>query len=131
MIAQAKLDALWTRVEAQRERAPAIYSKVDFQAIPERFANQPDDETDLSLNSPEARKALLADKERMEFIRAYSNMGDAAADAYASLMREYGFRELIDMLTQTCDHASKAWRMRRRNCGFSLSRWSVFRIGWI
>lgn len=104
MIAQAKLDALWTRVEAQRERAPAIYSKVDFQAIPERFANQPDDETDLSLNSPEARKALLADKERMEFIRAYSNMGDAAADAYASLMREYGFRKLIDMLTQACDH---------------------------
>lgn len=110
MVAQAKLDALWARVEAQKMHAPAIYEHIDFRAIPERFANQPDDDTDLSVLNPEARRELLADRERMEFIRAYTMMGDATADAYASLMRQYGFRKLVDMLVMACDKGVDAVR---------------------
>lgn len=103
MAAQAKLEALWARVEAQRQRAPAIYGGLDFQMIPERFAGQSEDESELTRLASADRAALLADRDRMEFIRAYTMMGDAAADAYACLMREFGFRPLIDMLTQACD----------------------------
>jgi hypothetical protein len=108
MGAQEKLDALWARVEAQRKLAPAIYGRVDFQAIPERFAGRPEDHTDLDDVNPAARAELLADRERMEFIRAYSMMGDATADAYAGLMREFGFRGLVDRLAKACDEGIDA-----------------------
>lgn len=107
-ISNSKLDALWARVEAQRERAPTIYGEIDFRAIPERFAAKADDVTDLTSRDAAARAELLADQERVEFIRAYTMMGDASADAYASLMREYGFRALIDMLTKACDEGLDA-----------------------
>ncbi|WEK44765.1 MAG: oxygenase MpaB family protein [Candidatus Sphingomonas colombiensis] len=100
---RAALDSLWNKVEAQRERAPAIYDKIDFHAVPERFTATEGDATALSGKYAPDRVALLADAERIEFIRAYTMMGDATADAYAGLMREYGFRRLIDMLTQACD----------------------------
>ena len=101
---RAALDGLWAKVEAQRERVPAMYGQVDFRAIPERFTATPGDATALSGKYDRDRDALLADAERVEFIRAYTMIGDATADAYAGLMREHGFRALVDMLTNACDH---------------------------
>lgn len=105
---ESKLSALWDRVEEQRVRAPAIYGDIDFQRIPERFATEADADTDLTAFDAQARAELLADHQRMEFIRAYTMLGDATADAYAGLMREYGFRKLVDMLTTACDKGIEA-----------------------
>lgn len=104
MTKTAATDELWARVRAQKERVPAIYGSVDFSRVPERFAAAPDDSSTLSGRYVADRAALLADPERIEFIRAYTMMGDVVADAYAGLMREFGFRRLIEMLTQACDH---------------------------
>lgn len=101
---RAALDGLWAKVESQRERVPAMYGKVDFRAVPERFTATPGDATALSGKYDRDRDALLADADRVEFIRAYTMIGDVTADAYAALMREHGFRALVDMLTQACDH---------------------------
>lgn len=103
MITRAALDNLWMRVESQRERVPAMYGKVDFRAIPERFTAAAGDPTALSGKYDRDRDALLADPDRIEFIRAYTMIGDVTADAYAALMREHGFRALVDMLKQACD----------------------------
>lgn len=103
-MARAALDSLWAKVESQRERVPAMYGQVDFRAVPERFTATPGDATALSGKYDRDRDALLADPDRVEFIRAYTMIGDATADAYAALMREHGFRALVDMLTQACDH---------------------------
>ncbi|MGL3819551.1 oxygenase MpaB family protein [Sphingopyxis sp. R3-92] len=104
MTTRAALDGLWAKVESQRERVPTMYGKVDFRAVPERFTATPGDPTALSGKYDRDRDALLADPDRVEFIRAYTMIGDATADAYAGLMREHGFRALVDMLTQACDH---------------------------
>ena len=99
----AALETLWAKVEAQRERVPAMYGAVDFRAVPERFTAAPGDDTALSGKYARDRDALLADPDRVEFIRAYTMIGDATADAYAGLMREHGFRALVDMLTSACE----------------------------
>ena len=64
------LDALRERVQSQKERNPAMYGNVDFSIVPERFADQPEDDSSLSGKYREERPALLADPERMAFIRA-------------------------------------------------------------
>lgn len=97
------LEALRERVESQKERIPAIYGNVDFSMIPERFAAKADDQSTLSGRYAADRAGLLADTDRIEFIRRYTMMGDLVADAYAALMREYGFRGLVEMLVQGCD----------------------------
>ncbi|WP_260580787.1 oxygenase MpaB family protein [Sphingopyxis sp. PET50] len=104
MAATVSIDNLRARVYAQKDRIPAIYGNVDFSAVPERFADAPDDATSLSGGYVDERLRLLADPERLEFIRAYTMMGDGVADAYAALMRDYGFRRLVDMLVEACDH---------------------------
>jgi hypothetical protein len=98
------IDALQERVRAQKTRVPAIYGNVDFSAVPERFSDMPGDATSLSGRYASQRSRLLADRERIDFMRAYTMMGDAVADAYAARMREFGFRQLVDMLVQACDH---------------------------
>ncbi len=65
-----------------------------------------------------ARAVLLADADRIAFIRNYSMMGDPAADAYAALMREFGFRRLVGMLMQACD----AERRDGRGCAAATRR---------
>lgn len=102
-MARVDLGPLWEKVESQKQENPAIYGNVDFSVIPERFAGKADDFSTISAKYPAERAELLADPHRMEFIRAYSMMGDRVADSYAGLMREYGFRGLVDMLVQACD----------------------------
>ncbi|WP_298267083.1 oxygenase MpaB family protein [uncultured Bradyrhizobium sp.] len=97
------LDRLRSRVAAQREKIPEIYGRVDFSIVPERFAGDVGATSVLPGKFAAARAALLADADRVAFIRNYSMMGDPAADAYAALMREHGFRRLVGMLVQACD----------------------------
>lgn len=97
------IEQLWTRVRAQKELVPAIYGTVDFDRVPERFTADPTIPSSLSGRYKSDRPALLADPYRVETIRAYTMMGDGVADAYAGLMREYGFRKLIDMLVEACE----------------------------
>jgi len=92
------------KLQAQKELAPAIYGNVDYSLKPERFADAPDDESYLGRNQLHLRPALIADKDRVAFIRAYTFIGDAEADAYAGLMKDFGFRPLVNMLMQACDH---------------------------
>ncbi len=96
-------ESRWKRVGSQKTRIPSMYAAIDFAAIPERFAAEPNDKTQLTAKHQERRLALLADRDRVELVRAYSMMGDLVADAYAVLMREYGFKKLVDMLVQACD----------------------------
>ncbi|MCC8963030.1 DUF2236 domain-containing protein [Bradyrhizobium sp. Pear76] len=97
------LEKLRSNVAAQRERTPGIYGKVDFAIVPERFAADAGTPSVLPGKFAAARAALLADPDRIAFIRSYTMMGDPPADAYAALMREYGFRRLVTMLVQASD----------------------------
>ena len=101
---QTMPDRLWDRVESQKERIPDMYGRIDFSVVPERFATGPDDHTQLAARHADRRPAVLANRDRVELIRAYSMMGDLVADAYAALMRRYGFKALVDMLARACDH---------------------------
>ena len=98
------LDALWEKVRAQKTRIPSLYGDIDFDVTPERFTD--DINTRSSLPGHFARKYradILADKEKVERARAYTLLGDTVSDAYAALMPEYGFRNLISMLKKACD----------------------------
>ncbi|MAB13296.1 oxygenase MpaB family protein [Parvibaculum sp.] len=98
------LEALEARVAAQRENLPEMYGKVDFSIKPERFVDNPDEQS-MRLNDGDdsTRRRLLSDPETVARARAYTMLGDNTADAYAALMPKYGFRGLIGMLTQACD----------------------------
>ncbi|MGY3694003.1 hypothetical protein ACVIGA_004083 [Bradyrhizobium sp. USDA 3240] len=102
------LEKLRSNVAAQKERNPGIYGKVDFSIVPERFVQDAGTPSVLPEKFAAARAALLADADRMAFIRGYTMMGDPPADAYAALMREYGFRRLVTMLVQACDGGVEA-----------------------
>ena len=98
------LDALWEQVRAQKTRIPSLYGDIDFDVTPERFTD--DIHTRSALPEKFAGKyrgKILADKEKVERARAYTLLGDNVADAYAALMPEYGFRNLITMLKTACD----------------------------
>lgn len=90
-------------IAAQRERVPAMYGAVDFSATPERFTDDPAVASLLETRGGELRTRVLADKELLERMRAYTLLGDQVADAYAALGPKYGFRRLIQMLVEACD----------------------------
>ncbi|WP_417609569.1 hypothetical protein [Parasphingorhabdus sp.] len=92
---------LWARVEQQAVDTPAIYGDFDFSATPERFTTDPSG--DGTTGFEEMIPKLMADDELIEMMAAYTYMGDPVADAYASRMKDFGFRALIDMLQTACD----------------------------
>lgn len=91
----AALEKVRAKVASQKTALPALYGEVDFDATPERFTDDP--KTSVA---PRLRKL---DPDKVALIKAYTLLGDVVADAYAALMPRYGFRPLIQMLTQTCD----------------------------
>jgi hypothetical protein len=105
---QSALSSHWQTVESQREKIPSMYGEVDFSVMPERFTTAPDAVTQLYPKYAHRRSDILANKERVEIVRSYSMMGDLVADAYAALMREHGFRALVDMLVLACDKGVEA-----------------------
>ena len=95
--------AIAARVRSQAELLPALYGQIDFDTPPERFADGPDDRTELSDVRGKKRADYLADSELVARIREYSMLGDITGDAYAALMPQFGFRRLVDMLVEACD----------------------------
>jgi hypothetical protein len=87
----------------QALQLPAMYGRVDFSIIPERFTVATGDETELAPEYAGRRPELLANKERVALIRAYTMHGDPVADAYAALIPQYGFQRLVAMLQEACD----------------------------
>ena len=98
------LDQLQAKVASQKSNLPALYGDVDFTTKPERFADEPVLEGPSQSKFDHMRPQLLADTEKVARMRAYTMLGDTVADAYAALMPTYGFRGLIGMLKQACDH---------------------------
>ena len=96
------------QVLSQKERVPEIYGNVDFTVTPERFAGTAEDESELGGSAGELRGGLLENATRMAKVREYTMMGDAVADAYATLIPEYGFRKLVSMLETACDQGLDA-----------------------
>lgn len=103
------LDALWEKVRAQKTLIPSLYGDIDFDLTPERFT---DDINVLSALpqrfASKYRGDILQNKEKVERARAYTLLGDTVSDAYAALMPEYGFRNLITMLKKACDEGLDA-----------------------
>lgn len=85
-------------IQLQKTLAPTVYGPLDLTLVPERFR------TALGENSiirNDTRiQALLADKERVEFFRQLTLMGDPLADAYAALIPQLGFKKARAMLDQ-------------------------------
>jgi hypothetical protein len=102
------LDQLQAKVASQKTALPALYGDVDFGIKPERFADEPVIENGPKGKFDEMRPQVLADAEKVARMRAYTMLGDTVADAYAALMPKYGFRGLIGMLKQACDHGVEA-----------------------
>lgn len=90
-------------VLAQKVMIPKIYGSVDFNQLPERYIK----DFDLEALPPSRHRSycerVLENPELVERIRNYTMMGDKVADAYASLIPEYGFRALVTLLEQACD----------------------------
>ena len=90
-------------VAAQKETIPRIYGNVDFTRPPERYVR---DGSIIEKLPPRYRayaERALENQANVETIRNATMMGDRVADAYASLIPDYGFRALIDMLEEACD----------------------------
>jgi len=101
-------EQIWAQVRSQAQTTPAVFGAVDFDTLPERFTATPGDPNDLQSAGDEVRAKLLADEALIDLMRAYTFMGDRIADPYAALMPQYGFRRLMEMLTQACDHGIDA-----------------------
>lgn len=96
---------LTQKVSAQAARIPSMYGRVDFSITPERFTANSADKTHLDPELLERRPELLANKEQVARIKAYTMHGDPVADAYAALIPKHGFRQLVMMLHDACDHS--------------------------
>jgi ER-bound oxygenase mpaB/B'/Rubber oxygenase, catalytic domain len=95
----ADLNASITRQAAQ---IPAMYGRVDFSVMPERFTVDPEVESELAPEFSARRPELLADSERVALIKAYTMHGDPVADAYAALIPQFGFQRLVTLLKEAC-----------------------------
>ncbi|KQW69355.1 hypothetical protein ASE17_12015 [Phenylobacterium sp. Root77] len=92
------------RIAAQKAQLPLMYGGVDFDRQPERFTDDPA----LAVVRDRAPLGVQVTDEEIELVRAYSMLGDVVADAYAALIPQHGFRGLIAMLVQACDHGIEA-----------------------
>ncbi|WP_280231713.1 oxygenase MpaB family protein [Nocardia cyriacigeorgica] len=100
-------ERLIAKVSGQKVIAPSIYGDFDFDAVPERFTTEPGVRSQLHEHNRKAdliRDDLLANKDIVDIIGAYTLVGDAVCDAYAALAPErYKVRELISMLVAACE----------------------------
>lgn len=92
----------WARTRQQAAQIPGIYGAIDFDAMPERFTADPGDDSAMRGPLRDSRAALLANRERVAMIAAYTMTGDVVADAYAALMPQLGFRGAVSMLETAC-----------------------------
>jgi ER-bound oxygenase mpaB/B'/Rubber oxygenase, catalytic domain len=92
------------KIAVQAAQVPSIYGRVDFSITPERYTVEAGDQTELAPEFVERRPKLLANKELVARIKAYTMHGDPVADAYAALTPEHGTHGLIGLLQDACDH---------------------------
>ncbi len=95
---------IWQQVRSQAAITPAIYGNVDFDPVPERLVIELGQPHDLGPGQDELRERVLAMPGIADLMRAYTFMGDRVADPYAALMPQFGFKRLVDMLSEACDH---------------------------
>ncbi len=92
----------------QKAAIPAIYGGVDFSILPQRYVSDVDISTGIPPRYQRYAQSALSDPERVENIRNYTMTGDRVADAYAALIPQHGFRTLVAMLEQACEHGIEA-----------------------
>lgn len=100
---QTSFEDVHARIKRQKSLT-SMYGNVDFSITPERFTADPS-------SSIIARRPQLFSPPppaMLERVRAYTMLGDLAADAYAALMPTYGFRRLVEMLKQACERGVEA-----------------------
>ena len=95
-------------VLAQQQAVPAIYGDIDFEQYPERYVVDQQVSQRMPRRYQRYAHRALADTALVERIRNYTMMGDRVADAYAALIPQYGFRQLVAMLERACDHGLDA-----------------------
>jgi len=101
---QTSLDRVHARIVHQKTALPAIYGDVDFSITPERFTDDPRE----SMLGRRAGYGTPPPAHMIERVRAYTMLGDVAADGYAALIPQYGFRRIVDMLKLACDEGLSA-----------------------
>jgi hypothetical protein len=92
------------KVARQKDDLAVMYGDIDFDRRPERFTDDADAETHMRSELLDQRPRLLANTELIARIEAFTMLGDTVADPYAALLPDYGFRRLVDMLTEACDN---------------------------
>ncbi|MFK7975440.1 MAG: oxygenase MpaB family protein [Halioglobus sp.] len=90
-------------VEAQKYEIPGIYGDVDFKILPERYVQDQPGGRKLPGRYQSYADRALAQPDLVERIRNYTMTGDRVADAYAALIPDYGFRELVSLLEKACE----------------------------
>ncbi|MGE3307131.1 MAG: oxygenase MpaB family protein [Rhizobiaceae bacterium] len=101
-------EEIWAQVRSQASATPAVYGAVDFDSSPERFTAIPGEPNELQSAGDAVRNQILGDAGLIDRMRAYTFMGDRIADPYAALMPEYGFKQLVYMLSDACDRGIDA-----------------------
>jgi hypothetical protein len=99
-------EEVWAKVRSQKDLNPVMYGNVDFACLPERFAANANDETDL--RDSQLRARLISDADKVDKLRAFTLLGDTVADRYAALLPQQGLRRLMEMLVQACDQGIEA-----------------------
>lgn len=102
------IETLKKRVLHQRDELPGLYGDIDFSAVPERLALEPDATTDLPPFVKVTREELFADTELIELMSTATMLGDVVCDAYVCLMPERGMQSLIEMVRTACRHGLDA-----------------------
>lgn len=99
---------LMAKIAEQKVRLPQMYGRIDFTRMPERYTEADGVDTALRAELAPRRAQLLANREVVDTVRAYTMLGDQVADAYAALIPEHGFRKLVEMLVAACDKGVEA-----------------------
>lgn len=95
-------------VRSQQHDIPRIYADVDFDSLPQRYVREQIGSRKLPGRYQAYADRALANTALVEKIRNYTMMGDRVADAYAALIPEHGFRNLVSMLERACDEGIEA-----------------------
>lgn len=91
------------KIESQKTGNPAMYGAIDFDLRPERLLSGQPELSELRRAGPGEAERLLANRELIARMEAYTMLGDTVADPYAALMPQYGFHPLVDMLVTACE----------------------------
>ena len=98
------IEQVRAKVASQKTLLPALYGNIDFNLTPERFT----EDASQAVVRDRAPMGVVVGQDDLDRVRAYTMLGDIVADAYAALIPTYGFRRLIEMLTQACEHGVAA-----------------------